>query len=70
MYFNIRMIWVIFDMLIWEVGYEGWMNIELFWECCFVICRFENVFIYKGDSAEIYIEFLDILNNIDSVLRV
>ena len=46
------------------------MSIELFWEYFFCNLQVLECFIYKGDSAEIFIEFLNIINNIDSILRV
>ena len=70
MYFNIRMILMKFDMLTWEVGYESWMDIELFLGVWFCKLQVWGCFIYKGDSAEFLIEFLDIINNIDSIIRV
>ena len=37
-----------------------------------LFCKLQDwgCYIYKGDSAEIFIEFLDIIINIDSILRV
>ena len=46
------------------------MDIELFLGVLFCKLQDWGCYIYKGDSAEIFIEFLDIVINIDSILRV